>query len=82
MRRKKTTVHSKIEKNPLPLPISERHNNLYLYMYISYINGLILSHSKIGEINLPLVKSLTSRGETSFIKASEEIQNMTQEVSR
>ena len=34
MMRKKPTVYSKIEKIPLPLPISERHKNLHLYMEI------------------------------------------------
>ena len=32
--RKKQRVHSKIEKIPLPIPISERHKNLHLYMDI------------------------------------------------
>ena len=34
MRRKKPTVNSKIDKIPLPLPISERQKNLHLYMDI------------------------------------------------
>ena len=71
MRRKKPTVHSKIEKNTLPLPISERHKNLHIYMEIFYVNGLIFPHSKTGKFNFLQVKSLTSKGTTPFIKALE-----------
>ena len=38
-----------------------------------YINCLILLHNKIGKINLLWLKTLTSIGEKSFIKALEEI---------
>ena len=38
-----------------------------------YVNGLIFLHTRTGKIKLLLVKSLTSRGGTSFIKSLEEI---------
>ena len=42
-------------------------------MEFFYINDLILLHSKTGKTNLLSVKSLTSIGATSFIKALDEI---------
>ena len=38
-----------------------------------YVNSLIFLHSKTGKINSLLVKSLTSKGTTSFIKSLGEI---------
>ena len=72
MRRKKPTVHSKYEKY-LYLLQYQREKNLHIYMEFFYINDLILLHSKTGKTNLLSVKSLTSIGATSFIKALDEI---------
>ena len=68
IRRNKPTVHSEI-KIPLPLTILERHKRLHLKMYFKNINGLIFLQSKKVKINLFWVKSVISRGATSFIKA-------------
>ena len=38
MRINKPTVHTKIEKIPLPIPISERQKYLHLYMEFVFIN--------------------------------------------
>ena len=44
-----------------------------MHAHVLRVNGLIFLHSKTGKINFLSVKSMTSRGETSFIKSLEEI---------
>ena len=52
MTRKRTPVHEKIEKIPLPPMIAHHHLNRALYIDFFYVNGNIFFHSKSENINL------------------------------
>ena len=49
--RHKSPIHSNIEENPLPSPISTNHNRAQLYTYFFFVNVILILHTKYEKIN-------------------------------
>ena len=60
LQRKMTIVtpptHINITRVPLPLPISQHHNNLHLYMDFFFVDGILFLHTKSRNINFVSVQ--------------------------
>lgn len=58
---KPSSIKVKIEKIPLPLPISKYHQRLQLYIDIFYVNKIPFFHTKSGKVKFITSQSLPSK---------------------
>jgi hypothetical protein len=77
---KMTRIHppqAKITKIPLPLPISENHKHLQLYIDFFFINGIPFLHTKSGKVNFITAQTVTSRSQRQIINNLEAVKTST-----
>jgi hypothetical protein len=58
----------KIERIPLPLPISKHHKNLQLYVDFFFVNGYPFLATKSAKVNFITAQPVTSRSTAQIIK--------------
>ena len=68
---RKTRPHVNIEHIPLPLPISEQHNYIHIYIELFDVKGFPFLHIKSGQIKFFSVQKCVSISKGKIIKGLE-----------
>ena len=70
------TTKIKLQKIPLPLPISKHHQQVNIYIDIFYVNRIPFFHTKSGKVNFITSQALSGRSAKQIIDGYESIRKV------